>query len=164
MRGDDTDGGDESDSDPGRTDRDTRRVIAQGTFDLLHPGHLHYLEEAAEYGDELHVIVAREQNVTHKPRPICPERQRRDLVAALEVVDQAHLGHPEDIFVPVERIDPAVIVLGFDQHHDVSGIREALANRGIDARVVRASGRDPRYDGEMLSTGAIVKRILEERG
>ena len=34
-----------------------RRVVAQGTFDLLHPGHLHYLEEAASIGDELHVIV-----------------------------------------------------------------------------------------------------------
>ena len=38
------------------TDRPAR-VVAQGTFDLLHPGHLHYLREAREYGDEVHVII-----------------------------------------------------------------------------------------------------------
>jgi FAD synthetase len=78
------------------------RVIAQGTFDILHPGHVHYLEEAAAMGDELHVIVARRSNVTHKARPILPDEQRRDMVAALATVDEAHLGHPEDSFVPIE--------------------------------------------------------------
>ncbi|MDX1746041.1 MAG: adenylyltransferase/cytidyltransferase family protein, partial [Halobacteriales archaeon] len=81
-------------------------VLAQGTFDILHPGHLHYLTEAASLGDELHVIVARRDNVTHKEPPILSDRQRRDMVAALAPVDVAHIGHPEDIFVPVEKIDP----------------------------------------------------------
>ena len=139
------------------------RAIAQGTFDVLHPGHVHYLREAASMGEELHVIVARRRNVTHKRPPVLPDRQRRDMVAALAPVDEAHLGHPEDIFVPIERIDPDVIVLGFDQHHDEAGIEAALDERGIDCRVARASGRDPRYDGELLSTGDIVRRILDER-
>jgi len=47
------------------------RAVAQGTFDILHPGHVHYLEDAATYGDELHVIVARGENVTHKAPPSC---------------------------------------------------------------------------------------------
>ena len=63
------------------------RVLAQGTFDVLHPGHLHYLEEAAAMGETLHVIVARSDNVTHKPEP----------------VDEARLGHTEDFFVPGAR-------------------------------------------------------------
>ncbi|WP_089695558.1 adenylyltransferase/cytidyltransferase family protein [Halogranum gelatinilyticum] len=139
-------------------------VIAQGTFDLLHPGHVHYLTDAAERGDELHVIIARRGNVTHKAKPILPDRQRRDMVAALDCVDEAHLGHPEDIFVPIEEIQPDVIMLGYDQHHDADGIREALASRGIDCAVERASAREPKYEGELLSTGRIVDRILEERG
>jgi len=102
------------------------RVVAQGTFDLLHPGHVHYLEDAATYGDELHAIVARSANVTHKPEPILCARQRRDMVAALGAVDEAHLGDPEDVFVPIERLDPDVIVLGYDQHHDEAGIAESL--------------------------------------
>lgn len=145
------------------TETAATRVVAQGTFDLLHPGHLHYLEEAASYGDELHVIVAREQNVTHKPKPVCPDRQRRDVVGALEVVDRAHLGDTEDIFVPIKRIDPEVIVLGFDQHHDVEAIEAALGERSIEAQVTRASGRDRKYEGELLSTGAIVDQILDQR-
>ena len=68
------------------------RVVAQGTFDLLHPGHLHYLEEAASMGDELRVIVARGDNVTHKPEPVVPDAQRREMVAALDPVDVADAG------------------------------------------------------------------------
>ena len=48
-------------------------VVATGTFDILHPGHLFYLEESKKLGDELWVIVARERNVMHKPRPVVPE-------------------------------------------------------------------------------------------
>ena len=139
------------------------RVVAQGTFDLLHPGHLYYLREAAALGDQLHVIVARRANVTHKQPPLLPDRQRRDMVAALAPVTEAHLGHEEDIFVPIERIDPAVIVLGHDQHHDDDAIRAALADRGIDSEVVRAGPRDPAHEGEVLSTGDIVERVREER-
>ncbi|SFR45557.1 adenylyltransferase/cytidyltransferase family protein [Halogeometricum limi] len=141
----------------------TRRVIAQGTFDILHPGHLHYLSDAAALGDELHVIVARRENVTHKAKPILPDRQRRDMVDALSMVTEAHLGHLEDIFVPIERIQPDVIVLGHDQHHDPEGIRAALRARDIDCEVTRASGREPAYEGELLSTGRIIDRILAVR-
>ena len=147
-----------------RTDADDPvTVVAQGTFDLVHPGHVHYLEEAAAFGDELHVIVARRANVTHKARPVLPDRQRRDVVAAFGVVDEAHLGHESDIFVPVEEIDPDVVVLGYDQHHDVSAIEAALGERGIDCRVERAGPRERRYEDELLSTGDIVDRILDER-
>lgn len=139
------------------------RVVAQGTFDLLHPGHVHYLEEAAAMGDELHVIIARKQNVTHKRPPVVGDRQRRDVVAALDVVDDAHLGHTEDIFVPIERIDPDVICLGHDQHHDEADIEAALADRGIDCDVRRASARNVGYDDALFSTGDIIDRICDER-
>ena len=139
------------------------RVCAQGTFDVLHPGHVHYLREAKSLGDSLYVIVARTENVTHKPAPILDGRQRRDVVGALDVVDESRLGHPEDIFVPIEDIDPDVIALGHDQHHDVGQIESALDARGIDCEVRRCSGRDPAYDDELLSTEAIIDRILARR-
>ncbi|WP_158855564.1 adenylyltransferase/cytidyltransferase family protein [Halorhabdus sp. CUG00001] len=142
---------------------ETTDILAQGTFDLLHPGHHHYLREAATMGDRLHVIVARGENVSHKEPPILPGSQRREMVGALEPVDEVHLGHPEDIFVPVERIDPDVLVLGYDQHHDEESIAAALTDRGIDCTVRRASACDPDYDGAVLSTGEIIDRILAER-
>ncbi|GAB7013154.1 adenylyltransferase/cytidyltransferase family protein [Halolamina salina] len=140
------------------------RAVAQGTFDLLHPGHVHYLREAADHGDELHVIVARSSNVSHKEDPVLPARQRRDVVGAIDAVDEAHLGHESDIFVPIERIDPDVIVLGYDQHHDEDAVAAALDDRGIDCDVARAGPREPKYEDELLSTGRIVDRILERRG
>ncbi|QFU83874.1 adenylyltransferase/cytidyltransferase family protein [Natronorubrum aibiense] len=141
----------------------TKTVIAQGTFDVIHPGHVHYLEEAAAMGDELYVIVARKANVDHKEAPICPATQRRDVVGALEAVDEAILGHEEDIFIPIEEIDPDVIALGHDQHHDATAIEAELDRRGIDCVVERASGREP-TDDEILSTRLIIDRILERRG
>jgi FAD synthetase len=114
-------------------------------------------------GDVLHVIIARRENVTHKQRPVLPDRQRRDMVAALDPVDDALLGNREDIFVPIERIDPDAIVLGHDQHHDEAAIEGALAERGIDCAVARASGREPAFDGEVLSTGQLIDRICEQR-
>jgi len=53
------------------------------------------------------------------------------MVAALTAVDEAHLGHPEDVFVPIQRLDPDVIVLGFDQHHDEADIAAALAESAV---------------------------------
>lgn len=140
------------------------RAVAQGTFDLLHPGHVHYLREAATFADELHVIVARRANVTHKEPPILPDHQRRDVVAAIDAVDEAHLGHESDIFVPIERIEPQVIVLGYDQHHEEESVEAALEERGIDCRVARAGPCEPQGEGELLSTGDIIQRVLELRG
>ena len=139
-------------------------VIAQGTFDLLHPGHVHYLRDAAAFGDRLTVIVARRENVTHKQPPILPNRQRRDVVAALDPVDDARVGHSDDIFAPIEELEPDIIALGHDQHHDESAIEEELARRGVECSVRRAGPREPEYEGELLSTGRIIDRILEERG
>ena len=138
-------------------------VVAQGTFDILHPGHVHYLREAKAMGNRLHVIVARGENVTHKAPPVISNRQRVEMVEALDPVDEARLGHPDDIFVPIEEIDPDVIVLGHDQHHDEEAITDALATRGIDCEVRRASAREPRYDSELLSTGRIIDRIVDRR-
>ena len=139
------------------------RVVAQGTFDILHPGHVHYLRDAAEMGSELHVIIARSENVTHKEPPVVPDEQRREMVAALDPVDEAHLGHREDIFVPIERLDPDIIALGYDQYHDDEELQSALAERGIDCEIRRASAMERDDTGLLLSTGRIIDRVLAER-
>ena len=137
-----------------------RRVVATGTFDIIHPGHIYYLEESRRLGDELHVIVARDANVRHKPRPVIGEAQRLRVVQALRMVDFARLGDPTDMFRPIEEIDPGVITLGFNQHFSEEELREALRERGIGARVVRIG----EYTGDPCSsTRRIIDRILETR-
>ena len=136
------------------------RVLATGTFDLLHPGHLFYLEQSKALGDELLVIVARDANVQHKPSPIIPQEQRLLMVSTLKMVDRAVLGDETDIFRPIEDLKPDVITLGYDQHFDVVLLKEELATRGIDAQVVRLEGHDP---CPLCSSRMIVAKALEKR-
>ena len=111
--------------------------VATGTFDMLYPGHLFYLEESRKLGDELWVIVARERNVVHKPRPIVPEEQRLKMISGLRCVDHALLGDMEDMFRPIADIDPEVVTLGFTQKYSEEKLIARTRARGIRADVVR---------------------------
>lgn len=136
-----------------------RRIVATGTFDLLHPGHLYYLEESRRLGDELHVIVARDANVRHKPKPVIPEHQRLMMVAALKPVDHAVLGDLHDMFRPVLEINPSVITIGFNQHFDLERLGRDLRARGITADVVRVG----QYPGNSCSsTSKIIRKVLTQ--
>jgi len=137
-----------------------KRIVATGTFDLLHPGHLYYLEESKKLGGELFVIVARDRNVKHKPRPIVPEEHRLQMVAALKPVDHAILGDLEDMFRPIVEIRPDVITLGFNQMFREDILKKQLTVRNIPAEIVRI----PRLqDGDLCSSRLIVQRIVEKR-
>ena len=136
-----------------------KRVVATGTFDLLHPGHLYYLEESRRLGDELHVIVARDANVRHKPKPVLPEDQRLKMVAALKPVDHAVLGDLHDMFRPIREIRPAIITIGFNQHFDEEKVKGDLLAREILAEVVRVG----QYPGDSCSsTSRIIRKVLEQ--
>ena len=134
-----------------------KRVVATGTFDIIHPGHITFLEEAKKLGDELIVIVAREKNVKHKPKPVIPEEQRRRVVEALKPVDKAILGDKDDIFKPIMELKPDIIVLGYDQHFDESWLEDELKKRGLNCRVVRIRKR---VECEFCSSARIIDRIL----
>lgn len=138
-----------------------RRVVATGTFDLLHPGHIYYLEESKKLGDELWVIVARDTNVKHKPRPIIPEEQRLSMIASLRPVDHAILGDKTDMFRPIEEIHPHVITIGFNQHFDEEKLRTQLAARNLTPTIVRIG----KYaDSELCSSRKVVQEIVAKRG
>lgn len=134
------------------------RVVATGTFDIIHPGHIRFLEEAKKLGDELIVIVAREKNVKHKPKPIIPEEQRRRVVEALKPVDKAILGDEHDIFKPIMELRPDIIVLGYDQHFDERKLEGELRKRGLNTKVVRIKVKE---ECEYCSSTKIIRRIVE---
>jgi FAD synthetase len=137
-----------------------RRVVATGTFDILHPGHVYYLEASRALGDELHVIVARDANVKHKPAPVIHESQRLRMVEALKVVDHARLGDEHDMFAPIDAIRPDVITIGFNQHFDADRLTSMLRERGIEAEVARIGA----YTGEgNCSSRAIMETIIKKR-
>jgi FAD synthetase len=137
------------------------KVLATGTFDILHPGHILYLSEAKKLGDELYVIVARDENVLHKPKPILPEEQRLEMVRALNVVDHAMLGDRKDKFRLVREIVPDIIALGYDQHFSVDELEKRCQNQGLNIKVMRVKISDP---CPLCSSRAIIKRILSIKG
>ncbi len=109
------------------------KVMAQGVFDLLHPGHLHYLRESKNLGEELVVVIARDSRI--EKNLYFNEKERREMVQALEMVDQALLGSEESIYDTVEKVSPDIITLGYDQPfetEEVKSMAEKALNKDVE--------------------------------
>lgn len=132
--------------------------MATGVFDLLHLGHLHFLEEARKLGDELVVVVATDKTVREqKHEPITSEEMRLKMVKSLRPVDQAVLGREGDMYEIVREIKPDIIALGHDQTHDSERIKKDLKDRGINVEVVRLLQLDHDLDG----TRKIIQKVID---
>ena len=118
-------------------------VLASGVFDLLHLGHVRFLEEAKKAGGKdakLIVIIARDTTVekTKGRKPIMSEDQRRALVESLKVVDEAVLGYESlDIGEVIEKIKPDVIALGYDQTEMETEVKNYVDAHKLPVRIVR---------------------------
>jgi FAD synthetase len=131
--------------------------MATGVFDILHPGHLHFLIEAKSLGDELVVVVATDATVRkHKHEPITPEKMRVEMVGALKPVDRALLGHEGDMFDIVLQVKPDIIALGFDQRFDEKDLERRLAERGLIVKVVRMH----KFEDDLNGTRKIIQKIM----
>ena len=94
-----------------------KKVMAFGTFDLFHRGHIYYLSEAEKLGTKLIVIIARDVRVAHgKGRsPIHTERERLESVKTAFPTASVILGHESDIFDPIRVHHPDLLAFGYDQ-------------------------------------------------
>lgn len=139
-------------------------VLASGTFDLLHLGHVRFLEEAKNAGGEnaeLMVIVARDNTVKARKgkKPVMPEDQRRALVESLKVVDEAILGLEDfSIGKVIEKIKPDVIALGYDQDGIEREVQKAIEKEKYDIEVAKI-GRFGK--SELDSSSKIMRKIIE---
>jgi FAD synthetase len=134
------------------------RVMATGVFDLLHPGHLYFLTEARKLGDELVVVVARDQTARRlKHEPYVPEHLRREMVEGLKPVDKAVLGSTSDIYQTVVDLKPDIIALGYNQVWNEREVTAECARRGVTVRVARIGA----LPHDELATRKVVERILE---
>ncbi|MHC1569016.1 MAG: adenylyltransferase/cytidyltransferase family protein [Candidatus Syntropharchaeia archaeon] len=133
------------------------RVLAAGTFDIIHLGHIKYLEEAKSMGDELIVVVAHDNTVRRrKHEPIMPQEVRRRIVESLKPVDRAVNGNDGDILEIVKEIKPDIIALGYDQGFDENELKRRLKKMGMDVKVVRCH----KYaEGDLNGTRRIISRI-----
>jgi D-beta-D-heptose 7-phosphate kinase/D-beta-D-heptose 1-phosphate adenosyltransferase len=134
-------------------------VFTNGVFDLLHPGHVRYLQQARALGDALVLGLNSDGSVRRNKgteRPITPEAERAEIVAALSCIDVVVVfdeDTPADI---VQACHPDILVKGADWPADQIVGRDTVEARG--GRVVRI----PVEPGH--STSSIVAKIRAERG
>jgi rfaE bifunctional protein nucleotidyltransferase chain/domain len=129
-------------------------VFTNGVYDLVHPGHVQYLQAARAEGDRLIVAVNSDRSVQANKgpsRPILPERERAELIAALACVDAVVIFDAQTPAAIIEAIQPDVLVKGADWAHDAIVGREVVEARG--GRVVRMTLTDG------YSTSAIVETM-----
>src|SRR5687767_11474408 len=129
-------------------------VFTNGVFDLLHPGHVRYLCDARREGDALVVAVNSDRSVRAikgPSRPVNPERERAEVLAALACVDAVVIFDENDPQQIISRLQPDVLVKGADWALDAIIGRETVESRG--GRVVRI----PLAEG--YSTSAIINKI-----
>jgi D-beta-D-heptose 7-phosphate kinase/D-beta-D-heptose 1-phosphate adenosyltransferase len=113
-------------------------VLTNGVFDLLHPGHIRYLEAARALGDALIVAVNSDRSVRANKgpdRPVNPEQERAEVLAALGCVDAVTVFDEETPFEIITRLQPDILVKGADWGADRIVGREVVEARG--GRVVR---------------------------
>jgi D-beta-D-heptose 7-phosphate kinase/D-beta-D-heptose 1-phosphate adenosyltransferase len=135
-----------------------RIVFTNGVFDILHPGHVRYLQAARRHGDLLIVGVNSDASVRRNKgpsRPINPEKVRAEVLAALDCVDAVSIFDDDTPAAIVRRVEPDVLVKGADWPSDQIVGRDTVEARG--GRVIL----EPVERG--YSTTSIIERIKNLR-
>lgn len=136
-----------------------KTVLANGCFDILHVGHVRYLEEARKLGDVLVVAVNSDRSVSvlkGAGRPILDERERVALVSALRCVDHVVVFDETDVSRVIDALRPAIHAKGTDYTEATVPEREQVLAYGGQVRIVG----DPKDH----STRDVIRRIIDTYG
>ncbi|MHA1344518.1 MAG: adenylyltransferase/cytidyltransferase family protein [Promethearchaeota archaeon] len=134
-----------------------------GTFDLLHPGHLYLIQEAAKMGD-VYVIVSTDKNAEKfkNYQIIIPEDQRLEVIKNIKNVKVARLGRSDnDTLKTVEEINPDIILLGPNQKYDLEILKRELIEKGLTHITVKRL--DTYYDKYKLHSSSLIKKKIVEQ-
>ena len=129
-------------------------VFTNGVFDLLHPGHIRYLQDARREGDALVVAVNSDRSVRAikgPSRPLNPEHERAEVLAGLACVDAVVVFDEDNPQQIISRLQPDVLVKGADVAALASVGRECFES--YDVRVLRIA------PAEGYSTSVIIEKI-----
>ena len=123
-------------------------VFTNGCFDLIHKGHLDYLKKSKSFGDVLIVAVNSDSSVRKvkgKGRPILPQKDRAEIIAALEPVDYVFIFNEETPLRVINVLKPDILVKGADYRlSEIVGAREMKSWGGQVKRVKLTEGRGTR--------------------
>ena len=140
-----------------------KKVLIAGTFDLIHPGHLFLINEAAKLGD-VFVIVSTDKNreLYSGEAPIVPEQQRLEVIKRIKNVKAARLGRSDnDTLKTVEEIYPDIILLGPNQKYDIATLKKGLKDHGLEH--IKIQRLQSYYDNCELNSSRLIKQKILER-
>ena len=121
-----------------------KTVMCFGTFDLLHPGHVNYFEQAKKYGDHLTVVIARDYTKAKMGKKMMfTETERQHLVASLKIVDKAVLGYPDNHLSVIQQEKPDILCLGYDQPVEEKELQKKLAELSLHPQIKRMKAYQP---------------------
>jgi len=122
-----------------------RVVFIGGGFELIHYGHVYTISKAKSLGDVLVVAVARDNTIRKRKKrePLINEGDRVRLLSSLRDVDAAILGVEGDIYVTLQKVDPDIVALGYDQYHMDDEVKREAGKRGMKLKVVRLDSPYP---------------------
>lgn len=118
-----------------------KKVLVGGRFNILHPGHVYFLEKAKSLGDFLVVVIAHDATIRKQKKFLLfPARERKKLLESLSFVDKVVIGYPiggeEGYLKMVRKEKPAIIALGYDQKINISRLHKQIASLGLNVKVV----------------------------
>ncbi|MBY8979049.1 MAG: FAD synthase [Candidatus Lokiarchaeota archaeon] len=139
-----------------------KKVLIAGTFDIIHPGHLYLINEAAKMG-AVYVIVATDMNrkLYSGEIPIIPEDQRLEVIKSIKNVKEARLGRSDnDTLKTVQEINPDIILLGPDQKYNLEKLKRELGKKGLSKIIVKRL--DTYYEKYDLHSSSLIKEKIIE--
>ena len=134
-------------------------VLAHGTFDLLHVGHVRHLREAKRHGSMLVVTITADAFINKGPgRPVFSERMRAEMLSALEFVDYVGIVHEATAIPAINAIKPNVYVKGQDYRDAKEDITGGIV--GERNAVESQNGRVEFTDEVTYSSSSLINRHL----
>ncbi len=138
------------------------KIMAFGTFDILHPGHIHFFQQAKKLAKNpfLIVSVARDVNVKKIKgrKPDLAEKSRLNVISHLPLVDKAVLGGKGDFLPHILKEKPNIIALGYDQAAYTRNLARKLLKKGLKVKITRLKP----YRSRLYKSSILKQRIPQD--
>ena len=119
---------------------DKKQVMIFGAFDIIHPGHLYFIKQAAKLG-QVTAVVARDKTIAKVKgkNPYFTEQQRKENLQNLKILHQVILGDKDNPYAVIKKVKPDIILLGPDQKIFVDKLGLNIKKLGLKTKIKRAN-------------------------
>ncbi len=111
-----------------------KKVLVGGVFNVIHPGHIHFLKKAKSFGKKLVVVLSTDERARQKTFFV-PAAERKKVLEAISFVDKIVVGSSSDLFNIVLKEKPDIIALGYDQ--DEEWLKKEIKKHGLKIKIKR---------------------------